>query len=78
MLGEKIPLWVSSKQWYKKFNSFMLVQGYRNIFDCCVYFKHMPNKISIYLLSYVDDMLIASQSTEEIQKLKLRLKSPLK
>ena len=38
-------------------------------------FKHMPSNISIYLLLYVDDMLIASQSATEIQNLKLRLRS---
>jgi len=35
----------------------------------------MPSNISIYLLLYVDDMLIASQSATEIQNLKLRLRS---
>ena len=34
----------------------------------------MSNKIFVYLVLYVDDMLIASQSVEEIHKLKLRLK----
>ena len=54
----------------------MLKQGYlRSSYDCCVYFKHVSPSISIYLLLYVDDMLIASQSEQEIQQLKLRLKS---
>lgn len=45
----------SPRQWYKKFNSFMLVQGYKkSSFDCYVYFKYMPNETSIYLLLYAD------------------------
>ena len=54
----------------------MINQGLkRSDFDCCVYAKHISAKISIYLLLYVDDMLIASQLDEEIQNLKLKLKS---
>lgn len=53
----------------------MLTQGYeRSSYDCCVYFRHVSNRISIYLLIYVDDMLIASQSDKEIQQLKVKLK----
>ena len=56
----------------------MINQGFkRRAFDCCVYLKHISSKISIYLLLYVDDMLIASQSDEEIHRLKLQLKSAL-
>ena len=63
-------------QWYRKFDTFMLNQGFkRSVFDCCVYLKHIYAKISIYLLLYIDDMLIASQSDKEIQSLKLKLKS---
>ena len=63
----------SPRQWYRKFDSFIIVQGFkRSAFDSCAYFKHMPNETSIYLLLYVDDMLI---SAIEIQNLKLRLRS---
>ena len=56
----------------------MINQGFnfkRSDFDCCVYVKHIYAKISIYLLLYFDDMLIASQSDGEIKSLKLKLKS---
>ena len=40
----------SPRQWYKKFDTFMLSQGFaRSSYDCCVYFKHVSNSISIYL-----------------------------
>ena len=66
----------SPRQWYQKFDSVMLGQGYsRSSYDCCIYFKHIFSSISIYLLLYVDDMLIASQSTQEIQLLKKKLRA---
>ena len=66
----------SPRHWYKKFDSFTLSQGFkRSSYNICEYFKHMPGNISIYLLLYVDDMLIASQSAIEIENLKLRLRS---
>lgn len=61
---------------YKRFDTFMIEHGFaRNSYDCCVYFKHISNNISIYLQLYVDDMLISSQSRKEIQQLKLDSKS---
>ena len=63
----------SPRQWYRKFDTVMLKQGYlRSSYDCCVYFKHILLNISIYLLLYVDDMLIFD---EEIQQLKKKLKA---
>ena len=54
----------------------MLEHGFaRSSYDCCVYFKHVSNNISLYLLLYADNMLIASQSREKIQQLKLDSKS---
>ena len=54
----------------------MISQGFiRSSFDCCVYFRHISSKIAIYLLLYVDDMLIASHSSTEIQSLKLKLRT---
>ena len=53
----------------------MISQGFiRSLFDCCVYLRHVSSKISIYLLLYVDGMLIASHSSAEIQSLKLKLR----
>lgn len=39
------------------------------------YHRHVSSKVAIYLLLYVDDMLIASHSLAEIQSLKLKLRS---
>jgi len=49
----------SLRQWYKRFDSFMLSHGFkRSDYDSCVYLKTVKGS-SIYLLLYVDDMLIA-------------------
>eukprot|EP00253_Pinus_taeda_P018596 PITA_18596 len=48
----------SPRQWYKKFDSFMLSQKYvRSEYDHFVYFKQLNNGIFIILVLYVDDML---------------------
>ena len=63
----------SPRQWFKKFDSFMVSQIFiRSDYDHCVYFKSF-NGIFIILVLYVDDMLIASKSMEEINKLKAQL-----
>ena len=63
------------RQWNKKFDSFMLSHGFkRSKFDSCVYIKHV-NGSPIYLLLYVDNMLIAAKSKVEITKLKKLLSS---
>ncbi|KAH9698402.1 Integrase catalytic domain-containing protein [Citrus sinensis] len=64
----------SLRQWYKRFDRFMKGQRYtRNKFDHCVYFRKLQEGSFIYLLLYVDDMLIASKSKDEIEKLKTQL-----
>ena len=45
----------------------------RNKFDHCVYFRKLKEAAFIYLLLYIDDMLIASKSKDEIEKLKTQL-----
>ena len=63
----------SPRQWYKKFDKFMISHGYSRSFkDQCVYFKNCNDDI-IYLLLYVDDMLIASKSMSKISELKMEL-----
>ena len=63
----------SPRQWYKKFDSFMVSQNFiRSEYDHCEYFKSF-NGIFIILALYVDDMLIASKSMEEINRLKAQL-----
>ena len=51
----------------------MLSQGFkRSNYDSCVYLKTV-NGSTIYLLLYVDDMLIAAKSMSEINELKKQL-----
>ena len=50
----------SPRQWYKRFDSFMTSHDFkRSSFDSCVYFKKNSDGSFVYLLLYVDDMLIA-------------------
>ena len=49
----------SPRQWNKRFDSYMIQIGYTN--DCCVYVKVLVDGSYIYLLLYVDDMLIATK-----------------
>jgi hypothetical protein len=65
----------SPRQWYKRFGSFMISNGFkRSQYDSCVYIKFV-NGSPIYLLLYVDDMLIAAKSKKEIATLKEQLSS---
>jgi hypothetical protein len=65
----------SPRQWYKRFDSFMLAHGFkRPQYDNCVYIKFV-NGSPMYLLLYVDDMLIAAKSKKEITTLKAQLSS---
>ncbi|CAL1382933.1 unnamed protein product [Linum trigynum] len=61
----------SPRQWYKRFDSYMLELGYnRSPYDCCVYHSKAEDGSMIDLVLYVDDMLIAARSKSDIQKLK--------
>jgi hypothetical protein len=61
----------SPRQWYKRFDSFMVRHGYtRSSHDSCVYYKQLSDGSFIYLLLYVDDMLIAAKNMLEIKRLK--------
>nr|GMD10698.1 Retrovirus-related Pol polyprotein from transposon TNT 1-94 [Ipomoea batatas] len=52
----------------------MLGQGFsRSQYDSCVYFKEFSNGSFVYLLLYVDDMLIASPNMSLVEKLKSQL-----
>jgi len=62
----------ASRQWYLKFDKFMANSGYMRLqADHCCYFKYFEN--SYILLLYVDDMLVAGSSMEEIVNLKAQL-----
>ena len=45
----------------------------RNKYDHCVCFKSLENGLFIILVLYVDDMLVASKSMAEINKLQAQL-----
>ena len=66
---KQFPRW-----WYNQFDYFLLKQGFsRSNYDCCVYICKLHGGDYIYLLLYVDDMLIASKSKADIDKLKFQL-----
>ena len=61
----------SPRQWYKKFDNFMVGHGYlRNGYDSCIYHRKLRDGSFVYLLLYVDDILVASTSISEINSLK--------
>ena len=63
-----------SRQWYKKFDSFMMSREYKRTFaDPCVYVRRFPDDKFIILLLYVNDILIVGQNANMIQKLKMEL-----
>lgn len=65
----------SPRQWYKRFDSFTLLHGFnRSEYDNCVYIKIIDGS-HIYMLLYVDDMLIAAKSKKEITTAKKLLSS---
>ena len=54
----------------------MVTHGYsRSKYDSCVYFRFLADGSILMLMLYVDDMLIACKSFQEIQKLKQELNS---
>ena len=68
----------SPRQWYKRFDTFMIGHGYsRNEYDNCVYHRKLSAGSLVYLLLYVDDMLIAAKNLVEINKLKTQLSGEL-
>lgn len=64
----------SPRQWNQKFNEFMKSQGFQRCTkDQCVYTKGSDIKNRIYLLLYVDDMLVAAKDIQKINVLKASL-----
>nr|GEY60364.1 copia LTR rider [Tanacetum cinerariifolium] len=65
----------SPRQWYMRFDEYMLSSGFkRSSYDICVYYRSYAPGEYIYLLLYVDDMLIACKSKAEIGSTKSLLK----
>ena len=64
----------SLSQWYKHFDTFIVGNGYcRSAYNNCVYHKKHSNGSYVYLLLYVDDMLIAVKDMSQINRLKTQL-----
>ncbi|KAL0328141.1 UNVERIFIED_CONTAM: Retrovirus-related Pol polyprotein from transposon TNT 1-94 [Sesamum calycinum] len=64
----------SPRQWYKRFDSYMLQIGYKQCeYDCCVYVKSPDDSSFIFLLLYVYDMLIAAKNMHDVLTLKALL-----
>ena len=58
----------SPRQWYLRFDTF--IQGFeflRYEHDPCVYVKNVDIKNTLYLLLYVDDILIESRSMKAVK-----------
>jgi hypothetical protein len=65
----------SPRMWYQKFDTYMLGLGFtRSKEDHCVYFKLIGDHL-IYLVLYVDDMLLIGNNKEIIQDVKTQLSS---
>ena len=57
----------SLRQWYKRFDSFMINANYtRCEYDSCVHFKQCNGDFT-YLLLYVDDMLIVTRNKTHLE-----------
>jgi disulfide oxidoreductase YuzD len=66
----------SRRQWYMRFDVFMESIGFgRSQYNNCVYFKKLTDDSYMYLLFYVDDMLIIALNNEKIKKVKEQLNS---
>lgn len=64
----------SPRQWNKRFDAHMIDIGFRRSgFDKCVYLKEGKEKSLIYLLLYVDDMLLVGKHISDIKKVKSEL-----
>ena len=60
----------SPRMWYQKFDTYIRGFGFtRSKEDHCVYFKLIGDRV-IYLVLYVDDMLLIGNDKEIIQDLK--------
>ncbi|GJT93061.1 retrotransposon protein, putative, ty1-copia subclass [Tanacetum coccineum] len=71
LYGLKLP----PRQWYRRFDEYMLSNGFKHSsYDSCVYYRSYAPGEYIYLLLYVDDMLIACKSKAEIGSTKTLLK----
>jgi len=69
----------SSRQWYLSFDTFMIEHGYfRSKYDSCVYQQKLNNGYFVYLLLYVDDILIAAKTCMKLISSKLNANKNLR
>ena len=81
MQAEEIVLWIKiiTKAVVQAFHSFIRGKKYtRSHYVRCVYYNKLPSGKYIYLLLYVDDMIIAFKRRSAIDKLKEDLSSEFK
>ena len=65
----------SPRMWYQNFNTYVQRIGFvRSKVDHCVYYKQV-GEYFIYVVLYVDDMLLAGKNMEVIKEVKMQLSS---
>jgi hypothetical protein len=65
----------SPRQWNIKFDNCMKSLGFQSSeYDSCLYFKHVKSDLPIYVLLYVDDMLLICKSMTKILDIKRALR----
>ncbi|CAM8887156.1 unnamed protein product [Rhodiola kirilowii] len=65
----------SPRQWNRKFDACMTDLGFsKSKYDSCLYLKNMNAKYPAFVLLYVDDMLIISESRPIVNNIKSDLK----
>ena len=61
----------ASRQWHLKFDEHMEKMGFeKSKYDSCIYFKDRGKASVVYLLLYVDDILISGPDKKELQSVK--------
>lgn len=66
----------SPRQWNTRFDEFIVSHGFmRSEYEICVYFKEYKENSFVYLLLYVDDILLVSKSKAQVDGLKKILSS---
>ena len=59
----------SPKQWYKHFDDFIPQNGFdKSKFDSYIYVKKKSKMMEIYLLLYVDDVLLVNRDEVGIER----------
>ena len=67
LLQKSLGLKQSPRQWYKRFDKYMLDIGFnRSSHDGCVYFKLTEDNM-VYLLLYVDGILVACKERRHLE-----------